>query len=119
MPLKLGVHEDSTNRVNITRLLSYQTSKSCDELMSVGYSKLACSVQIALTVFLSAIDNVKSIEQASLFCTVDLKTERRFRTLLLALQVGSFLLPSTTTAARLSCPQADSLQLWNDDEALI
>ena len=32
--LKLGVHEDSTNRVKIAELLRYQTSKSGDEFIS-------------------------------------------------------------------------------------
>merc|ERR1712219_76698 len=32
--LKLGVHEDSTNRVKIAELMRYQTSKSGDELIS-------------------------------------------------------------------------------------
>merc|ERR1712019_170689 len=33
--LKLGVHEDSTNRVKIAELLRYQTSKSGDEMITL------------------------------------------------------------------------------------
>merc|ERR1712031_2753 len=32
--LKLGVHEDSTNRTKVAELMRYQTSKSGDELIS-------------------------------------------------------------------------------------
>lgn len=32
--IKFGVHEDSTNRVNVAELLRYQTSKSGDESIS-------------------------------------------------------------------------------------
>merc|ERR1712036_113885 len=33
--LKLGIHEDSTNRVKVAELLRYQTSKSGDESISL------------------------------------------------------------------------------------
>merc|ERR1712232_1267572 len=32
--LKLGVHEDSTNRTKVAELMRYQTSKSGDEMIS-------------------------------------------------------------------------------------